>query len=591
MLQKNLPLSGMDEIQKEDHVLPLLSISQLSLEFRQEDGSYRRVVNKASFDVFPGEVVGVVGESGSGKTLTCLSIMQLLPPSCKIESGTILFRGHGNVMDLTKQDETVLQKIRGNKISMIFQEPMSSLNPGQKCGHQVEEIIKIHHSDLTKAQIKKQVLDLFRKVKLPEVERIYKSYVHQLSGGQLQRVMIAMAVANKPALIIADEPTTALDVTVQESILDLLLELRKEDDCSIIFISHDLGVIKKIANRIVVMQKGNIVEEGPSETVFNNPEHLYTKALIACRPSLDVRLKRLPTVRDFIDAGENAAFDFRSKYKISDHDYASRMDVLDHREAILTVENLSKWYPKKKSFFGTVLEKTMAVNDVSFVIRKGETLGLVGESGCGKSTLGKTILRLIPPYSGKVVYNGIDVFSLGDEKMRKMRRHMQIIFQDPYSSLNPRMRIGEAIKEPMVVHKLYSSDEERKEKVMELLEIVGMAREHYYRYPHQFSGGQRQRINIARTLSLQPDFIVCDESVSALDVSVQAQVLNLLMDLKERFGLSYLFISHDISVIKHISDRIMVMEKGVIVETGDSETVFHHPQHPYTKRLIAAVPK
>ena len=580
----------MDQTHIEDQSLPLLSISKLSLEFRQEDGSYRRVVNEASFDVYRGEVLGVVGESGSGKTLTCLSIMQLLPPAGKIQNGSILFRGNGPVTDLVKLDEDRLQKIRGKQISMIFQEPMSSLNPGQKCGHQVGEMIQIHHPSLSKAQVKVQVLDLFRKVKLTEVDRIYASYVHQLSGGQLQRVMIAMAVANKPALIIADEPTTALDVTVQQSILDLLLELKQEFGCSIIFISHDLGVIKKIANRVVVMQKGNVVETGPVEQVFYHPEHLYTKALIACRPPLDVRLKRLPTVRDFIDAGEEQNTDFKNKYAISTKEYQERQAILQTREDILTVQDLTKWYPKKKSFFGTVLEKTMAVNEVSFSLKKGETLGLVGESGCGKSTLGKTILRLIPPSAGKVIYNGNDIFDLSDEKMRRMRRHMQIIFQDPYSALNPRMRIGDAIKEPMVVHKLYQGDEERKERVMELLDIVGMAREHYDRYPHQFSGGQRQRINIARTLSLQPDFIVCDESVSALDVSVQAQVLNLLMDLKERFGLSYLFISHDISVIKHISDRIMVMEKGIIVETGDAEQVYHDPQNEYTKRLISAVP-
>lgn len=574
----------------EDTSLPLLSISGLCLEFRQEDGSYRRVVDEASIEVNRGEILGVVGESGSGKTLTCLSVMQLLPPSCIIRQGSVIFRSEGEVVDLTRLSETQLQKIRGNKISMIFQEPMSSLNPGHRCGHQVAEIIQIHHPELSKAEVRNKVLELFKKVRLPDVDRIYKSYVHQLSGGQLQRVMIAMAVANKPALIIADEPTTALDVTVQESILDLLVELQKDSACSIVFISHDLGVIKKIANRIVVMQKGNIVETGKTDQVFNHPQHLYTKALIACRPPLDVRLRRLPTVRDFIDAGENSELDFRSKYLISDHDYQSRQEVLDSRDVILKVEDLTKWYPRKKSFLGTVLDKTVAVQNVSFSLRKGETLGLVGESGCGKSTLGKTILRLISPSAGRVVYNGSNIFAFSESKMRKMRRHLQIIFQDPYSSLNPRMKIGDAIKEPMVVHELYKNDEERTEKVMELLEIVGMSREHYQRYPHQFSGGQRQRINIARTLSLQPDFIVCDESVSALDVSVQAQVLNLLMDLKERFGLSYLFISHDISVIKHISDRIMVMEKGVIVESGDAESVFHKPQHEYTKKLISAVP-
>ena len=569
--------------------LPILSIQNLSLSFMQE-GDPKRVIDHVSFELYKGEILGVVGESGSGKTLSCLSIMQLLPPSAIVESGQILYRDNNMVKDLLVMNEKQLQHVRGNRISMVFQEPMSSLNPSHKCGKQVAEIISQHYPQKSRAAVESEVLSLFKKVKLPDVERIYNSYIHQLSGGQLQRVMIAMAIANKPSIIIADEPTTALDVTVQQSILDLLIELKEDFDCSIIFISHDLGVIKKIANRVVVMQKGNVVEEGQVSQVFNFPKHLYTKALIACRPPLDHRLMRLPTVQDYIASPEGMHGNVIQSQIISKADFLHRIEALTHRDTILDVQHLSKYYPSKKSFWGKTLSYTKAVDDVSFTIKKGETLGLVGESGCGKSTLGKTILRLINPTSGSVFFEGKDIATLSQKEMRKMRRNMQIIFQDPYSSLNPRMKIGDAIKEPMIIHKLYDSEKQRMEKVFELLEVVGLSADHYNRYPHQFSGGQRQRINIARTLSLQPKFIVCDESVSALDVSVQAQVLNLLMDLKNQFGLTYLFISHDISVVKHISDHIMVMEKGCIVERGNSEDIYQNPQHDYTKKLISAVP-
>ena len=569
--------------------LPLLSVNNLVISFAQEDG-IKRVIDQVNFELYKGEILGIVGESGSGKTLSCLSIMQLLPPGAIIEAGQILFRDQ-SLIDLLQSSEEKLQSIRGNRISMVFQEPMSALNPSHRCGKQVAEIISLHHPEKSEAQIKADVLALFQKVKLPDVERIYKSYIHQLSGGQLQRVMIAMAIANKPAIIIADEPTTALDVTVQESILDLLLTLKEDFNCSIIFISHDLGVIKKIANRIVVMQKGKVVEEGLTKNVFENAQHLYTKALIACRPPLDYRLSRLPIVQDFINVPESEHAQITQHLKVTDATFNARLADLQKADVLLEVQNLSKYYPAQKSFWGKALSYTKAVDEVSFTMKKGETLGLVGESGCGKSTLGRAILRLISPTAGKVVFEGKDVFGFSNEEMRKMRKHMQIIFQDPYSSLNPRMKIGEAIKEPMIIHHLYESNEIRTEKVMELLDVVGLSRDHYNRYPHQFSGGQRQRINIARTLSLNPRFIVCDESVSALDVSVQAQVLNLLMDLKAQFDLTYLFISHDISVVKHISDNIMVMEKGKIVEKGNSEEVYRQPQNAYTKRLIEAVPK
>ena len=569
--------------------LPLLSVNNLVISFAQEDG-VKRVIDQVNFELYKGEILGIVGESGSGKTLSCLSIMQLLPPGAIIEAGQILFRDQ-SLIDLLQSSEEKLQSIRGNRISMVFQEPMSALNPSHRCGKQVAEIISLHHPEKSEAQIKADVLALFQKVNLPDVERIYKSYIHQLSGGQLQRVMIAMAIANKPAIIIADEPTTALDVTVQESILDLLLTLKEDFNCSIIFISHDLGVIKKIANRIVVMQKGKVVEEGLTKNVFENAQHLYTKALIACRPPLDYRLSRLPIVQDFINVSESEHAQITQHLKVTDGTFNARLADLQKADVLLEVQNLSKYYPAQKSFWGKALSYTKAVDEVSFTMKKGETLGLVGESGCGKSTLGRAILRLISPTAGKVVFEGKDVFGFSNEEMRKMRKHMQIIFQDPYSSLNPRMKIGEAIKEPMIIHHLYESNEIRTEKVMELLDVVGLSRDHYNRYPHQFSGGQRQRINIARTLSLNPKFIVCDESVSALDVSVQAQVLNLLMDLKAQFDLTYLFISHDISVVKHISDNIMVMEKGKIVEKGNSEEVYRQPQNAYTKRLIEAVPK
>jgi peptide/nickel transport system ATP-binding protein len=569
--------------------LPLLQVKNLTICFPTEDGM-SKVIDNVSFEVKQGEILGIVGESGSGKTLSSLAIMRLLPSNAQITNGFIHFR-HEEVCNILDLSEKSIQKLRGNSMSMIFQEPMSSLNPSMRCGVQVAEIIKIHHPDRTDEAIKNEVLALFEKVKLPDSQRAYQSYIHQLSGGQLQRVMIAMAIANKPKLIIADEPTTALDVTVQKSVLELLLDLKKEFDCSIIFISHDLGVIKNIADRVVVMQKGIVVETGNVHTIFNKPSNIYTKGLIACRPPLSKRYRRLPTVGDFLKFPEKEHVSLMDKMVMPLSEFKERLMVLQERPNLLEVKNLKKYYPAKKSFFGKVLSYTKAVDDVSFTIKEGETLGLVGESGCGKSTLGKTLLRLIEPTSGNVLFDKKDISKLDQESLRKLRKDFQIIFQDPYSSLNPRMRIGDAIKEPMDIHKVLNSANDRINHVKELLEIVGMNPDHYNRYPHQFSGGQRQRINIARTLSLKPKFIVCDESVSALDVSVQAQVLNLLSDLKARFGLSYLFISHDISVVKHISDRIIVMKNGVIVEEGDAEQIVNDPQHLYTKALIEAIPQ
>jgi peptide/nickel transport system ATP-binding protein len=568
---------------------PLLSIHNLTMSFSHE-GHKNMVLQNISLEVGKGEVLGIVGESGSGKTLLSLATMQLLPNGAHIDKGQILFRRNG-LTDILRCDEKKLQYIRGREISMIFQEPMSSLNPTHKCGRQVEEIIRQHHPSKSQETIKNEVLLLFQKVKLPDIDRLYDSYIHQLSGGQLQRIMIAIAIANKPSLIIADEPTTALDVTVQQSIIELLIDLKNEFGCSIIFISHDLGVIKKIADRIVVLQKGILVEQGSTHQVFHQPTHLYTKGLIACRPPLDHRMKRLPTVRDFISTPEEDQAQMLSNMRMSKEEYIAKTKVIEQSKVLLKATNICKFFPSKKNFFGKVLQYTKAVDNVSFEIREGETLGLVGESGCGKSTLGRTILKLIDPTSGTVEFNGRDVFSMENHDLKKMRKDFQIIFQDPYSSLNPKMKIGEAVMEPMTIHNILETRAQRKAKVIELLEIVGMSADHYGRYPHQFSGGQRQRINIARTLSLNPKFIVCDESVSALDVSVQAQVLNLLSDLKMKFGLSYLFISHDISVIKHISDNVIVMKSGVIVEQGDAESIYHNPQQEYTQRLIEAVPK
>ena len=568
---------------------PLLQVKDLTICFSSPEGAIK-VVDRVSFDVKKGEVVGIVGESGSGKTLSSLAVMRLLPSGASVPSGFIQARIEDNTYNLLDVAEDKMQKIRGNYISMIFQEPMSSLNPSQKCGNQIAEIIKIHNPQKSKNEIIAEVISLLEKVKLHDANKAYHSYTHQLSGGQLQRVMIAMAIANKPALIIADEPTSSLDVTIQKSILKLLLDLREEFNCSILFISHDLGVIKSVADRVVVMQKGIIVESGNIKHVFSNPDHLYTKGLLACRPTVTKRYRRLPTVGDILKAGEEGYEEYLENLELPLSEYYNRIDVLEEKANILEVKNLSKYYPGQKSFFGNVITYHKAVDDVSFHVKEGETLGLVGESGSGKSTLGKALLRLQEPTAGSVFFKGQNVLKLNSHLLRKLRKDFQIILQDPYSSLNPKIKIGDAIREPMEAYGILADNKARIAHVRELLEIVGMNPDHYNRYPHQFSGGQRQRINIARTLGLKPKFIVCDESVSALDVSVQAQVLNLLSDLKAKLGLSYLFISHDISVVKHISDRIMVMQNGKIVEEGDSEKIFTSPQHPHTIRLIESIP-
>ncbi len=491
-----------------------------------------------------------------------------------------------------------MRGIRGNDIAMIFQEPMTSLNPVFTCGDQVMEAILLHQK-VSKKEAKEKTIALFNEVQLPRPEDIFNAYPHQISGGQKQRVMIAMAMSCNPSILIADEPTTALDVTVQQTILDLMLKLQREHDMGIMFITHDLGVIAELADKVVVMFKGKIVEQGPVLDIFSNPQHPYTKGLLACRPPLDVRLKRLPVVSDFmtVDADgtineiEQSVSEATEKEIISDDERKKAHEDLYAKEPVLNIKGLKTYFPLKTNFFGKTTEWVHAVDDVTFDVYPGETLGLVGESGCGKTTLGRTVIRLTDPTSGEVIFKGQPLHSMGTTELREVRKDIQIIFQDPYSSLNPRITIGQAIMEPMKVHKMYANDKERKAKVLELLELVNMLPEHYYRYPHEFSGGQRQRICIARALALRPKFIICDESVSALDVSVQAQVLNLLNELKRDFDFTYIFISHDLSVVKFMSDRMVVMNQGKVEEMGDADQIYNDPQTEYTKKLIAAIPK
>ncbi|MEO6523141.1 MAG: ABC transporter ATP-binding protein [Mucilaginibacter sp.] len=570
----------------------MLEVKDLIVQFKTKDGIFN-AVKEISFKIDKGEVLGIVGESGSGKSVTSLAIMRLLEPSVTIIQGKILL-DDVNLLDLKEKQ---MRAIRGNRIGMIFQEPMTSLNPVLDCGSQVAEAIRLHKG-LSKREARMRTIELFNEVQLPRPEEIYRSYPHEISGGQKQRVMIAMALSCDPEILIADEPTTALDVTVQKTIIELLLRLKTERNMSLIFISHDLGVISEVADQVMVMYKGEVVERASITTIFNNPKHPYTKGLLACRPSTAHHLKYLPTVSDFLKFDEEGEM-IKTKQNIQDiqqqnaysiSEMQQRKTELYSQEPFLRVENLCKWYPVSSGFLKISKNYVKAVDDVSFEVYKGETLGLVGESGCGKSTLGRSILRLIEPTSGRVLLNNVDLQELSSEQMRQMRRDIQIIFQDPYSSLNPRLTVGESIMEPLRVHHLYDNNTQRKERVMELLRRVNLNTEHFNRYPHEFSGGQRQRIVIARALALQPQFIICDESVSALDVSVQAQVLNLLRELQQEFNLTYIFISHDLSVVKHIADRIMVMNKGIIEEVGDSEQVYYNPTKDYTKKLIASIP-
>lgn len=576
----------------------LLEIKNLVTEFQTEDETVK-AVNDVSFTLNKGETIGIVGESGSGKSVTSLSTMRLIPnPPGRIASGEILFHTDNGIVDLTKATEKEMRSYRGNEIAMIFQEPMTSLNPVYTCGDQVAEAIMLHQK-VTKKEAKQITIELFKKVQLPRPEVIFDTYPHQISGGQKQRVMIAMAMSCNPSILIADEPTTALDVTVQKTILELMMKLQQEEDMGILFITHDLGVIAELADKVVVMYKGKIVEQGNVLDIFMNPQHPYTKGLLACRPPLNRRLSWLPTVSDFMTVDDDGVMhetnksvaEVTSSLVISPEETAKRHESLFKQEPVLEIKNLKTYFPINKGMFGKAKEYVKAVDDVSFEVYPGETLGLVGESGCGKTTLGRTILKLVEPTSGEIIFEGNNLTHLSTKEMRDFRKEMQIIFQDPYSSLNPRITIGEAIMEPMRVHGVFDNDEQRKERVMELLKRVSLLEQHFYRYPHEFSGGQRQRICIARSLALNPKFIICDESVSALDVSVQAQVLNLLNELKEEFKFTYIFISHDLSVVKFMSDRMVVMQMGKVVEMGLADEIYANPKTEYTKELINAIPK
>lgn len=652
----------------------LLNIENLTTTFQNEAGTTKAVDN-VSLKLNKGQILGVVGESGSGKSVTSLSAMGLIPsPPGKIESGNIWLRVKGEMRNVVKFTQRQFQSIRGNEIAMIFQEPMTSLNPVYTCGEQVVEAILRHDKQLasqslvvfwaeklfrivinltvkpalniliailnvlayiikvlfvypiffrqkaerftevsrrltipifggykTRAEKRAEMktIELFKKVMLPRPTKIFSSYPHQISGGQKQRVMIAMALSCNPQVLIADEPTTALDVTVQKTILQIIKDLQSEYEMGVIFITHDLAVIAELADEIAVMYKGKIVEHGTVREVFLKPKHPYTKGLLACRPPLDVRLSELPTRKYFVQENEQGVLVQTSKsveelieeLKVDDSEIRLKQEILYAAEPLIKVEGLKTDFPLEKNVFGKPTDFVKAVDNVSFNVYPGETLGLVGESGCGKTTLGRTLLRLVEATGGKVTFSGEDVLGMKKDDLRRLRKDVQIIFQDPYSSLNPRMRIGEAIMEPMKVHNICENDFQRRQEVIELLVRVGLKEEHFDRYPHEFSGGQRQRICIARSIALKPKFVICDESVSALDVSVQADVLNLLNELRNEYGLTYLFISHDLSVVKFMSDRIIVMNKGRIEEIGASEEIYSNPKSLYTQSLIDAIPK
>ena len=558
--------------------LKMLQVKNLEISFLAE-GKKTQVVLNANFDLGKNEILGIVGESGSGKSVSSLAILGLLPKNNSTITGEILFEGK-NLINLSEKE---LQVIRGNKISMIFQEPMSSLNPSLTCGYQVQEIL-LQHQSISKKEAREKVMELFEKVKLPRVATIFEQYPHQLSGGQKQRVMIAMAIACKPDILIADEPTTALDVTVQKEIVKLLKDLQKETQMSIIFISHDLSLVSEIADKVIVMYQGKLLEQGSATEVFNSPKHAYTSALIKSKPSLTERLKELPTVKSFINNSINEEI-------ITDEERKESHSKLYAYEPLLEVRNLKTYFNTEKSLFGKRKKIIKAVDNVSLKVYEGETLGLVGESGCGKTTLGRTIMNLEKASEGEIWYQGEDITKMASSKIKKLRKEIQLIFQDPFSSLNPRIPVGKAILEPMKVHGLHNSDAERKQKVIDILEKVGLNVEYYNRYPHEFSGGQRQRIGIARTIALQPKLIICDESVSALDVSVQAQVLNLLNALKGEYNFSYIFISHDLAVVKYMADQLVVMNKGEIEEMGEADSIYRSPKTNYTQQLIEAIPK
>ncbi|MEH2275397.1 MAG: ABC transporter ATP-binding protein [Nostoc sp.] len=609
----------------------VLEVRNLQVEF-PSDGNINRALDGISFALHRGETLGIVGESGSGKSVTALAVMGLLQTPGMVTGGEIWFRPqeNANAIDLVKLPPEQMQLHRGGDIAMIFQEPMSSLNPVYNIGFQLTEAI-MRHQNVSAAQAGQIAIAGLQEVKLlPSDEEIQQQYIetwpqtnnnsskpepsklsqlvkehkeamlerypHELSGGQLQRVMIAMAISCNPLILIADEPTTALDVTVQATILELIQELQQSRDMAMIFITHDLGLISEIADQVAVMYKGKVVESGTSEQIFSSPKHPYTKGLIACRPSLDRRPQKLLTVSDYMSAEETPtgqvviqAKEPAQPTEVTTEEIVARLTSFNDKEPLLQIRNLKVGFPVR-GVFGSTKRYNMAVNGVSFDVKPGETLGLVGESGCGKTTLGRTLLRLIEPMSGEIIFEKQDITSLKGEPLQKLRREMQIVFQNPFSSLDPRMKVGDAVMEPLLIHSVGKTKQQRRQRVVELLERVGLSADAINRYPHQFSGGQRQRICIARSLALNPKFIICDESVSALDVSVQAQVLNLLKELQSDFQLTYIFISHDLSVVKFMSDRILVMNRGQIVEEGTAESIYLEPKEEYTQKLIAAIP-
>jgi len=582
---------------------PILDIRNLSVRFPTRSGVVH-AVQDVSLALMPGETLGIVGESGSGKSVMSLATMGLLMPNTQID-GEIWFHesgtGSSQPVNLLTLSSDARRRYRGGKISMIFQEPLTSLNPVYTCGHQVVEALLLHR-DLDRQQAQQEAIALFEEVQLPQPQEMMTRYPHQLSGGQQQRVMIAIALSGNPSVLIADEPTTALDVTIQATILQLMRELQRSRGMAVVFITHDMGVVAEIADRVVVMYRGRRVETAPVYDLFTRPQHPYTQGLLNCRPSPTQRLRRLPTVADFMTVTTNAngELDIEAKVHspeeqeallqdISTQEWGDRAQQLSQQDPILRVEKLVKAFPVRRGFFAKKGE-FRAVDEVSFEVYPGETLGLVGESGCGKSTLSRCLLRLIEPTSGDVRFEGQSILGLSEKQLRPLRRKFQIIFQNPYGSLDSRQTIGSALMEPMVIHNLYDSETERRAQAESLLERVDLDRSAMSRMPHEFSGGQRQRICIARSLACRPSFIVCDESVSALDVSVQAQVLNLLKDLQQDFGLTYIFISHDLSVVKFVSDRIMVMNRGRIEEIGLADEIYNNPQQDYTRQLIDAIP-
>ncbi|NMF64681.1 ABC transporter ATP-binding protein [Brasilonema octagenarum] len=609
----------------------ILDVRNLQVEFSGESKGVK-AVDGISFELHRGETLGIVGESGSGKSVTSLAVMGLVQNPGRISGGEIWFhpQENGAPINLVELPSEQIQIHRGGDIAMIFQEPMSSLNPVYTIGFQITEAI-LRHQSVSASEARRMAIAGLQEVKLlpsdealkeqyietwkqtsfgsstpdeqkiaqlvkQHKEAILERYPHQLSGGQLQRVMIAMAISCNPLLLIADEPTTALDVTVQATILELLRELQQRRQMALIFITHDLGLISEIADKVAVMYRGKIVEYDSAAQIFSNPQHPYTKGLVACRPTLNRRPQKLLTVSDYMNVEETPTGDLiieekqpQQPVEVTTEEINQRLQSLEHQQSLLEVRDLKVGFPIRGAFGGTK-RYFMAVNSVSFDVKKGETLGLVGESGCGKTTLGRTLLRLIEPMSGQIIFEGQDIITLKGKTLQKLRREMQIVFQNPFSSLDPRFKVGEAIMEPLVIHSIGNTKQQRRERVAYLLERVGLSADAMNRYPHQFSGGQRQRVCIARSLALNPKFIICDESVSALDVSVQAQVLNLLKELQAEFGLTYIFISHDLSVVKFMSDRILVMNRGEIVEQGTAESIYREPKEEYTQKLIASIP-